>query len=245
MPGFVLPLLEPHRSSLETCVFCPKLSRAACPVSNVEANETVTPWGKMSMAYFVANESVPLTSSFAQPAWACTGCFGCREHCDHKNDVTGTLFAARSALAEAGEMPEGARRVLDGFAARTRVLAQASASPRLAPFVDPKSRVAVLVGCEHARRAVDAGPNDTLDPGAEVHADLEPGGLPHEAATGRSDPAEVPVHVEVALVGQLQAEAFGAAPGVEADGRQVDPDRGEGSPGGPLRDRYREAMQSA
>ena len=107
-----LPQLEARKSELERCVFCPKLCRTACPVSNAEPRETLTPWGKMSMAYFVANESVALAPSFADPAWACTGCFGCREHCDHKNDVTGTLFDARSALVESGVAPASAKRVI-------------------------------------------------------------------------------------------------------------------------------------
>ena len=79
-----LPQLEARKTELERCVFCPKLCRTACPVSNAEPRETLTPWGKMSMAYFVANESVALSPSFADPAWACTGCFGCREHCEVK-----------------------------------------------------------------------------------------------------------------------------------------------------------------
>ena len=62
-----LPLLEPHRSALEKCVYCPKLSRAACPVSNVEASETVTPWGKMSMAFFAARGDVPIDVEHAAP----------------------------------------------------------------------------------------------------------------------------------------------------------------------------------
>src|SRR6516164_3523561 len=97
-----LPILEPRRAALEKCVFCPKLCRSACPVSNAEPRETITPWGKMSSAYYVANESVPASRSHAAPAWACTGCFACRESCDHKNDVTGTLLAARAALAAVG-----------------------------------------------------------------------------------------------------------------------------------------------
>src|SRR3954467_3683888 len=126
-----LPALEPRKSTLERCVFCPKLCRSACPVSNAEPRETLTPWGKMSMAYFVANESVALAPSFAQPAWACTGCFGCREHCDHKNDVTGTLFDARSALVAAGEAPEGAKRVLNRFTERASVLGNVANDPRV------------------------------------------------------------------------------------------------------------------
>src|SRR6201999_1099365 len=63
VPPLRPPLLEPHRAALETCVYCPKLSRAACPVSNVEHSETVTPWGKMSMAYFAARGDVPLDTA--------------------------------------------------------------------------------------------------------------------------------------------------------------------------------------
>ena len=68
-----LPQLEARRSELEKCVFCPKLCRTTCPVSNEEPRETLTPWGKMSMAYFSANGDVEATASFADPAWACTG----------------------------------------------------------------------------------------------------------------------------------------------------------------------------
>lgn len=152
-----LPQLADRKATLERCVFCPKLCRSACPVSNAEPRETLTPWGKMSMAYFVATESVALQRSFAAPAWACTGCFGCREHCDHENDVAGTLFAARSALTLAGEAPEPAKRVLDQFAERASILRETGHDPRLASSVDPASRVAVLVGCEHARHETDGG----------------------------------------------------------------------------------------
>lgn len=152
-----LPQLTPRKATLERCVFCPKLCRSACPVSNAEPRETLTPWGKMSMAYFVANESVPLAPSFAEPAWACTGCFGCRDHCDHHNDVAGTLFAARSALAEAGEIPAPARRVLDRFTERAAALGKVAADPRVGPSVDASAPVAVLVGCEHARKGTEGG----------------------------------------------------------------------------------------
>lgn len=152
-----LPQLAARKVTLERCVFCPKLCRSSCPVSNAEPRETLTPWGKMSMAYFVANESVALAPSFAEPAWACTGCFGCREHCDHENDVTGTLFEARSALALAGEAPASAKRVLERFEQSSAALGELARDPRVEPWLDDRARVAVLVGCEHARRKSDAG----------------------------------------------------------------------------------------
>jgi Fe-S oxidoreductase len=133
------------KATLERCVFCPKLCRVACPVGNAEPRETLTPWGKMSMTYFVANESVELSLPFAEPAWACTGCFGCRDRCDHKNDVTGTLFASRSALRSAGQAPAAARRVIEQWPSRTP--SGLAADPRLAGVTDPRSKVAVLAGC--------------------------------------------------------------------------------------------------
>lgn len=150
-----LPQLEPRKATLERCVFCPKLCRSACPVSNADTRETVTPWGKMSMAYFVANESVALAESFAAPAWACTGCFGCREQCDHHNDVTGTLFAARSAILEKGVAPAAAKRVLERFDETAASLGKSAAELSVLPEVNAEAPTAVLVGCGYARRAPD------------------------------------------------------------------------------------------
>ncbi len=154
-----LPLLEARRGALENCVFCPKLSRSACPVSNAEPRETLTPWGKMSMAYFVANGSVPMTESFAEPAWACTGCFACRESCDHKNDVAGTLLAARAALVANHVAPEGARRVIARFASfqerNTRGVRELSRRPG----VRTDAPTTLIVGCtyvHHARPSAEA-----------------------------------------------------------------------------------------
>jgi Fe-S oxidoreductase len=120
-----LPLLEPHRTTLEKCVYCPKLSRAACPVSNVEANETVTPWGKMSMAYFAGRGDVPIDKAHADPAWACTGCYACRERCDHKNEVATVLTDARAEMFERGVEPAGARGVAERWEARSSEAARA------------------------------------------------------------------------------------------------------------------------
>ena len=139
-------------------MFCPKLCRSACPVSNAEPRETLTPWGKMSTAYFIANESVADSPSFASPSWACTGCFGCREHCDHHNDVTGTLFDARSAIVETrpDAAPEGATRVLSRAEGAMRAMRSIADDPRVRDVVDASASVAVLVGCQAARARDDA-----------------------------------------------------------------------------------------
>lgn len=148
-----LPTLEAKKATFEKCVFCPKLCRSACPVSNAEPRETLTPWGKMSMAYFVANGSVATAKEFAAPAWACTGCFGCREQCDHRNDVTGSLYAARSALASTGMAPPAARRVLARFSEVSAALAGLTGRLGSLDEVRENAENTVLIGCAYARHA--------------------------------------------------------------------------------------------
>ena len=144
-------MLEPHRAALETCTYCPKLSRAACPVSNAEHSETVTPWGKMSLAYFAARGDVPVDAEHAAPAWACTGCYACRERCDHKNEVAAALTDARAEFFAAGAAPLAARRVAEGFQARAAETARAI--DRLDPTPAGAGSTAVLIGCSYARNA--------------------------------------------------------------------------------------------
>ena len=142
--------MEARRKALETCVYCPKLCRSACPVSNAEPRETLTPWGKMSTAYFAANGDVTVDASFAAPAWACTGCRACREACDHKNDVAGTLYAARSAFVGESVAPKAATRVLEGWdehRRQTRASVHALAKP--SPL---RLQRGFLAGCTYTRK---------------------------------------------------------------------------------------------
>jgi Fe-S oxidoreductase len=177
-PMRALPLLEPRRTALEKCVFCPKLCRSACPVSNAEPRETITPWGKMSLAWMVAHGDVPVDGTHAAPAWACTGCFACREACDHRNPVTDVLLDARDALVRKGAAHPGAARMLARFAqheARTRVAARDLSLHH--PGVRPEASQALLVGCGYflsapteARDAIDAAVALTREPVALVSA---------------------------------------------------------------------------
>lgn len=144
-----LPLLAPHDATLQKCVYCPKLSRAACPISNVEANETVTPWGKMSMAYFTAREDVPIDEDHADPAWACSACYACRERCEHRNEVATVLCDARAEYFARGVAPEPARRAAASFSAHDR------ACTEKAEELDAGGAWAsvLLVGCSYLRHA--------------------------------------------------------------------------------------------
>ena len=111
-PPRTLPLLERRQVELETCAFCPKLCRTACPVSNAEPRETLTPWGKMSAAWMSARGDVSARAGARDavqtaPAWACTECLACTEACTHRNPAERVLVEARSALPHDGSMPEG------------------------------------------------------------------------------------------------------------------------------------------
>ncbi|MEZ4439439.1 MAG: (Fe-S)-binding protein [Polyangiaceae bacterium] len=144
-----LPLLRPHDETLQKCVYCPKLSRAACPVANVEANETVTPWGKMSMAYFAARGDVPIDAEHAESAWACSGCFACRERCEHKNEVADVLYDARAEYYQAGVAPAAARRAALSFQAHQHAVREAVDA--IDTEARKAARVVVLLGCSYAK----------------------------------------------------------------------------------------------
>jgi dimethylglycine catabolism B len=148
-----LPILEPRRAALEKCVFCPKLCRSACPVSNAEPRETITPWGKMSFSWLIAHGDVPLDESHASPAWACTGCYACREWCDHRNPVADVLLDARDALSRRRVAPEPAARVLRRFSRHDRRTRIAAGRLGAHPSVRGSSRDALLVGCGYLRAA--------------------------------------------------------------------------------------------
>ncbi len=139
-----LPVLAEQAATLEKCVFCPKLCRSACPVSNAEPRETVTPWGKMSMAYFMARGDVPLEKDFASTAWACTGCKACASTCEHHNDVAGTLHKTRAELFTRGYAPEGASQVAQGWSAH-----QAAYAARTGAHQKANAKTALLVGCAY------------------------------------------------------------------------------------------------
>ncbi len=148
-----LKLLEQRRAELENCAFCPKLSRVACPVSDAEPSETLTPWGKMGSVYAVALGDAPPSPAFAAPAWACTGCFACRERCEQRNSVAETLFEARAPFSAMGVDPPASARVRERFTARqARLRASVAAARAASPGHDARADTALLVGCEYALR---------------------------------------------------------------------------------------------
>jgi Fe-S oxidoreductase len=144
-----LKLLEQHDDALQKCVYCPKLCRAACPVSNAEPSEALTPWGKMSASYFLAREHVPPEQAHTRLPYACTGCLACRERCDHGNEVATVLLDARAGVADLGLEPAEVRRSVARHPARAA--AHADFAKRHGSTKAARTRV--LVGCGYARHA--------------------------------------------------------------------------------------------
>jgi Fe-S oxidoreductase len=100
-----------------------------------------------------AHGDVPLDATHAAPAWACTGCYACREVCDHKNPTADVLVDARDALTRAGTAPAGARRVLDRFAAHDASTRDAGLELTAHPRVRRDAADVLLVGCGYLRAA--------------------------------------------------------------------------------------------
>jgi dimethylglycine catabolism B len=157
--GRSLTVLDERRAALEMCGYCPKLCRGACPVSEVEGSEARIPWGKMSMTWYVARGDLEPDADVAALPWACTGCFGCRERCEHQNPVAETLRAARGVYHELGLAPRRSEAALEAFTVkRERLAARARELDG-----DAAGETALLVGCgylglrgDEARDAVDA-----------------------------------------------------------------------------------------
>ena len=146
-----LPVLGARRHELETCVFCPKHCRTSCAVSNAEPRETLTPWGKMSSAYFMARGDVALDVEFAKTAWACTNCGACEDFCHHKNAVAATLYDARAALYERGFAPAPAAAIVAGFpAARVAFADRTTRLNALHAESASRARVLLFAGCTHS-----------------------------------------------------------------------------------------------
>ncbi len=152
-----LPLLAQHDDALQRCGYCPKLCRATCPVAETEGRESVTPWGKMSAAWFMDRGNVPIEPGYASLAWACTGCHACTERCDHGNRPAKVLDDARAGLFARGVSPPAARDVVARFETLEAKADDAAAQIAVRRGRTPTTPggAAVLVGCSYLRDAPD------------------------------------------------------------------------------------------
>ena len=132
----------------ELCEFCPKLCRFACPVSEAEGREALTPWAKVSLAALSGRDP---DASAALAFAGCTGCDRCAQHCAHDNDVPAMLFAARAGAVRAGVAPSPWSELALRFAARGHgETGDLGAVRRSLPVT--RGEATLLAGCEALSR---------------------------------------------------------------------------------------------
>lgn len=95
-------------AATENCTYCPTLCLHACPVLTAEADDVVSPWGKMSLARWVALGRAELTDESAAVFYKCTDCGACSDACKHGAPVADTLKKARRSAIDEGVNPHPA-----------------------------------------------------------------------------------------------------------------------------------------
>ena len=144
-----LPVLAAREAALQTCGYCPKLCRGACPVSEAEPSESLTPWGKMTMAWLTERGDVQPAVDNAELSWACSGCHACQGWCEHDNPVFETLLSARAEAFARGVAPEAARRVAADHGRRARLTRERVQALSKQLELPSRADQALLVGCAY------------------------------------------------------------------------------------------------
>ncbi len=96
--------LDGYAKELDFCTSCPKLCTFACPVSNAEKSEAVTPWAKMTLLDLLRKGHLPLNEETAEPLYHCLSCRLCTTYCKHEIEVGEILNQGRAWLVERGRI---------------------------------------------------------------------------------------------------------------------------------------------
>ncbi len=99
--------LEAHDVEQRNCQLCPRLCHHACPVSNADRDEAVTPREKNAAAGQLRTGDLEADADTTALFYKCLGCGLCTTFCEHENAVGRSLFAARAVAVERGTvLPE-------------------------------------------------------------------------------------------------------------------------------------------
>jgi Fe-S oxidoreductase len=150
--------LEQHRRALETCAYCPKLCRCACPVAAVEARETVIPQQKMLALSELQRGHLEWAADRTAALWACTACRACEGYCRHGIDVSATLRAGRAAALARGAGHPALAELDFAFRRRLPRLRAAARASLPAALFAREAQVAFYPGCE----AITTAPGDVV-----------------------------------------------------------------------------------
>jgi Fe-S oxidoreductase len=140
--------LDAEAHWLDTCTYCPKLCRQACPVSNALPREALIPQQKMESANLLRRGHLPWHLDYTEVLYGCTGCGACTAVCAHRNQPGRVLPLARGAAEERRAGHPALERQEERFRARGARL-----SRRLRELTSPErradeARVALHPGCD-------------------------------------------------------------------------------------------------
>lgn len=87
------------------CALCPNMCKFDCPVLMVEKNDTVSPSGKMRLAYFIETGNIS-SEDAVEAMYKCAGCDACEQWCPFDFSVGEILKGVRQDIAEMGKAPQ-------------------------------------------------------------------------------------------------------------------------------------------
>ncbi len=146
-------MLKKFTQDLVYCAYCPKLCRFACPVTNAERRETVTPTVKLNLLDLVRKGAVDLDEDIAEIMYRCAGCLTCRAYCKHRIDVPSVIEHARELAVNRGAEPEQLARHIETFSESRNPYGPAlpkkleGLDPALAKHIGAKSDTLYFIGC--------------------------------------------------------------------------------------------------
>ena len=147
--------LDSHKRSLGHCTYCPKLCRFCCPAAEVEHRETVTPWGKMTLAEMVREGRVDPGGDVGEIFYHCFSCLHCRTHCTHRIDVPGAMIEARARVLESGGGIPAVDAVLGKFKDTGNTTGDDLSKLLLdqieARYLEPDAQAVLFFGCDALR----------------------------------------------------------------------------------------------
>ena len=136
--------LDAHTRSLETCTYCPKLCRDACPVSNGSGREALIPQAKMQLLNMLRRNALGWTEELTEPLFGCTGCGLCTVYCEHKVDVAAALWEGRQQAQARNLGPRSLERLAQTMRGETEALRLKLERSAWGPKVASEARVAYL-----------------------------------------------------------------------------------------------------
>lgn len=142
-------------TQLANCVFCPKMCRHSCPVSEAAGHEGLIPREKMGRLERLRRRVFEWTPETSEPLYACTGCRHCTVYCEHGNEPGLVLFAGRAEAVRRGAGHPRLRDYPDRFRARDQRLVR-ERRERLGEQAEESAAIGFFPGCD----ALDKGSAD-------------------------------------------------------------------------------------